>query len=1262
MLVPDQSHIDRIRDALWRRTGGGASVMIGAGFSRNARKAQPGVPKSPTWEEVTRRLFDKLYPQESTDNSQAYARNTSSSEKFLRLAQEYETAFGRAELHGFVRQLIRDDDHEPDEIHRRLLRLPWRDVFTTNWDTLIERASSSIPERKYGVVRNKEEIPLGIPPRIFKLHGSTPSPLILTEEDYRTYPVMFAPFVNTVQQAMMETIFCLVGFSGDDPNFLHWSGWVRDNMGESAPKIYLAGWLGLSNHRRRMLEDRNVVPIDLSLHPNASNWPEPLRHRYATEWILHTLEHGRRYDITEWPSPLDEQRNNSPIPVAIQPVTAVDSDKPKEEAESAPKSTDDDWLKQTKDVIEVWAHNRKVYPGWLIVPSSVFFLFNRRTDEWEPLVLRALPEFSPVGRLNAIRELVWRREISLVPISSDIESAADNALQLINCQDRTLDGTADSTVPWEDVREAWRYVALALVTAARHRFDQTLFKQRIQTLSTFRDDDPDVVQRVHHERCLWAVYSMDFQALEKLLEKWGVEHVDPFWMLRKAAILVEAGRSDEAKAMSITAFSQIREITDDEQSVRGSSREGWALFWMAARKMGLFWEEKEEFPTFSRFHRRWRELALRKCDALSEKDDLSKSISGRGEEIKPPVFDLNVRRGLGFRFSNEQNRRQIAARRAIRLSEVAGLPPSAFDLTMASDILKLAADELAVVEPETAARLVFRTVDYDQDAVLQRVLSRPRVAMMSQKIVEDLIHLCNGVIQYGLPRLSATTVRIGTISWTDRIRVALEAMSRLVLRLDPKQVEAIFDTTLDYYRDDRFSHRSLMLPLRRLLERSWETLLHDQRNCRVLDLLKAPIVGLDNFRQSFGSYDPDPGYLLTVDLLAPTRATDNEEQWTQIIGLLVRGLRAGGETRKRAAYRIPFVASWNRLTESDSMEIARALWDSRYADENGLPRDTNLPDATFLMLPQPEPALAEKRFRLKWLNENNSPQDDLKSLAENLWQVGNAISWLRDHKSTLHLSDDEKRYLIELVGRWADFSMSRHFSSFSFGEDPLQQATRRSIVGLQAIISEIVIPCSTASKLYEKIQGLNESGVPGFTLMAGIVNSLPNRFDEIVLSIRKGLVSDESDLAENAALGVFYWMKTSNAAKAPFPKPPAELVREIGVIIATRRSSTLNAALQIAEWIFNKGNKDQRNAISELVLQGLGYLNEELSYDRMQDWDENTVPSLRAHCARLALSAANHGFKKEPSVVRWLKTIENDPMPEVRYAKDRWHLPSGTGR
>ena len=285
----------------------------------------------------------------------------------LRLAQEYQTGFGRSELHRLLEGLIRDDYFAPGEIHSRLLYLPWRDVFTTNWDTLLERASFDIAERAYRVVQDVDQLPLLSQPRIVKLHGSLPAtfPLISTEEDYRTYPAKFSPFVNTVQQAMMETVFLLIGFSGDDPNFLNWSGWVRDNLGDSAPKIYLAGWLDLSPHRRRMLEDRGVVPIDLALHPKAHDWPEHQRHQYATEWLLYTLERGRPYDKTTWPS-LPSQEETA-IPDEFLPVDELVDDVPhrqpnRKRAPDSPFSNQEP-IERVRLVVDTWAHNRDLYPG-----------------------------------------------------------------------------------------------------------------------------------------------------------------------------------------------------------------------------------------------------------------------------------------------------------------------------------------------------------------------------------------------------------------------------------------------------------------------------------------------------------------------------------------------------------------------------------------------------------------------------------------------------------------------------------------------------------------------------------------------------------------------------------------------------------------------------------------------------------------------------------------------------------------------------------
>jgi hypothetical protein len=182
----------------------------------------------------------------------------------LRIASEYEAAFGKARLDALILEMTPDLQYVPSKLHRLLLELPWADVFTTNYDTLLER--TEVDGRAYQPVLKASELTTAFTPRIVKLHGSFPSqtPFIVSEEDYRTYPRKFAPFVNSVRQSLLENSFVLLGFSGEDPNFLEWTGWIRDELGESHAPIYLVSPLSLGNAERTLLNRRGVTPIDVS--------------------------------------------------------------------------------------------------------------------------------------------------------------------------------------------------------------------------------------------------------------------------------------------------------------------------------------------------------------------------------------------------------------------------------------------------------------------------------------------------------------------------------------------------------------------------------------------------------------------------------------------------------------------------------------------------------------------------------------------------------------------------------------------------------------------------------------------------------------------------------------------------------------------------------------------------------------------------------------------------------------------------------------
>jgi hypothetical protein len=283
--VPDsiRPYLNEIAERLWAER---AAVMVGAGFSKNAGSGFPD------WNQLGDLFYLKAHGVALDPAKQKYL-------NVLRLAEEVQAAIGRPALENLLRSNIPDLNIEPSRLHVELLELPWVDVFTTNYDTLLERASAKVVTRRYEPVVNKEDIPYAIKPRIVKLHGSFPSerPFIITEEDYRRYPHDYAPFVNTVQQALLENTFCLIGFSGDDPNFLQWIGWIRDNLGkDKTQKIYLVGVFDLSSARLQLLAERGIIVVDLS----CCDGIEKHDHKNALSRFFDYIR-SKKPDALDWP-------------------------------------------------------------------------------------------------------------------------------------------------------------------------------------------------------------------------------------------------------------------------------------------------------------------------------------------------------------------------------------------------------------------------------------------------------------------------------------------------------------------------------------------------------------------------------------------------------------------------------------------------------------------------------------------------------------------------------------------------------------------------------------------------------------------------------------------------------------------------------------------------------------------------------------------------------------------------------------------------
>lgn len=236
----------------------GVTAFVGSGFSLNAEI--PGQVKMKTWNQLREAFLEKLYPHSEEERK----RDTND---VVRLSSLIEAEFGHNELDNILENALPDRLIGPGKLHRKLVQLPWKDILTTNYDTLIERAASQVMN-DLKLVTNKETLLYQSSPRIIKLHGSFPNirPYIMTREDFRRYPLERPEMVNTARQCFLESLVCLLGFSGEDPNFREWIGWLKDVMGQKSlcPTYLITYKKGFHDAEKALLSQMGVDIVNLA--------------------------------------------------------------------------------------------------------------------------------------------------------------------------------------------------------------------------------------------------------------------------------------------------------------------------------------------------------------------------------------------------------------------------------------------------------------------------------------------------------------------------------------------------------------------------------------------------------------------------------------------------------------------------------------------------------------------------------------------------------------------------------------------------------------------------------------------------------------------------------------------------------------------------------------------------------------------------------------------------------------------------------------
>ncbi|MFM0114998.1 SIR2 family NAD-dependent protein deacylase [Paraburkholderia nemoris] len=812
---PDLVHFQHIRTALNR---GHAAVMIGSGFSKNAENGH----LMSDWPTLAARLVERIYVD---DDDQARAKTqTVAISGMLRLAQEFEAVLGRAELDQFLRNQLPDHMIAPGALHKELLHLCWADVFTTNYDTLLERAADDVTEYRYQLVVATEDIPLsrsGSNPRIVKLHGSFRSqrPFIFTEEDFRTYPREYAPFVNMVQQSMLENVFCLIGFSGDDPNFLQWSGWVRDRLGKHTPRIYLINFDPLNPGQRRLLESRHVTPISLQAFADANDVAGPYAaaykrlFEYLDEHAAAPEDWGRALSI-----PFRAERNEL-----------------------------------TKLVMDLRTQ-RATYPGWLVpIPPVRARLEQTAQNAVTPAMwaISGRVTLEPLEFLQLTHQTAWLLDRASVWVDAktlrlflrslrrsmhllfESESALDLALEALPSEWKTSR---------RELLEAWYDVAVFCMGRLREMGSRSIFRRLVHRVTTEKALTRYLTSDVKYQNVLYALQLYDHTQAKALLQDWNEAMIDPYWLVRYACLRAELGEFAEARRAATEAVKRIRRsIREAGDTIELIDRDMWATYllehieWLERTNSKSDWQDDEgpppvvvEFPVGSdrrvvlsavkgiasarqkkrapsnsaelTRRRRRLELSRRRYHPSDLLADIGRRLEGSNRDRLMARFSFDTPVApLRPELSEDAEARKVDAYAFIRLGNFTGLPGNGL---RGAKLYAASARHLHTLSKRCFLGTVLRSGHCASLTATDSILPRGYLADLTNASCSRAFW---SLFDSAWKQIGPAPMEQHERTARERLRFAMELMGRLVVRLADQEVEDVLSRLHEWMRNPNLS-------------------------------------------------------------------------------------------------------------------------------------------------------------------------------------------------------------------------------------------------------------------------------------------------------------------------------------------------------------------------------------------------------------------------------------------------------------------------
>ncbi len=1188
-----QPYLDEIAQCLWSKN---ASIMIGAGFSMNAKAMFENAKHFPSWQDLGNVFYEKVRGEKIAHSKYNFFDP-------LKLAYEVESNFGRPVLDNILRNNIPDSDYKPSEFHQSLLSLPWTDVFTTNYDTLLERAAESVNERNYKVVVHKDNLVHSTPPRIVKLHGcfSASTPLIISEEDYRTYPQKYAPFVNTVQQTLLENTLCLIGFSGDDPNFLKWIGWIRDNLGtQNAPKIYLIGVLNLSTSQEKALAQYNITCVDMSVCESVGEKD----HQAGIAAFIDYCEQRKEAETQKgWK--LSNELTHS----------RFSSTNPPQENEAE---------EEISQLLSLWENERLSYPNWLVAPNELRRKLWIYTRDWSSVLVQNPPISIPLLK-SFIYEFLWRKEKSLLPIFDNEVESIWQAISSEFSGDSTFDGDA-------------LYIALALLRYYREegKSDEwhSLFNQLEAHYSGQRDRD-----YLTYERALFLLVDNKSVELTDLLSTWGAGNSSAIWMYRKASILAEINKLTDAQDTLEQALIKTRRkinagtIIVDYANV---SLESYILVLLNNVNHAISIRARNWTPKPKpEYLERLEELRQFQCNPLQEIQLLELEIKHNPTPFKPVAithgFDIGSRKTTRF-YSNE-NKEALNAFRLLRFFEDTSLPFSLPYINIGVNGANNAIERISRIAPYWSMTTMLRTRNKESSEL---IFTRESLSQFESGFIDSLakryIELLsaylndeNSLYEYGL--------------------ILPEVLSRLCCRATLAVKDEIVDLLLQIYRIKK--PRNKLQSVDKLVQRLIVSFSDNEIFNRIGKITKIAYHAISDDVSELSSFDyPNPfDFFLGLSSLNIISKNHDVTVSNDMVKALLSALDSGNNEARRGASRTLFTLNDLGLLNKNQIRsfLSKLLSDK---DQYGLPQNTNYYKSAYLRIYLGNIEI-EKNIR-KYLLDL-SPLVQANTDNPNSFSIsGRADLFTKEliicSKNIKFSNEELHQYAQKLIEWWeADKAIFEKYSTDSEIIIEMRKRFSLFVESLDVVIiqNELV---EYQHSLQQMISEFKVKGLDYLRLKAVAMNYLPFDRVQFINEVEESLSSFEEQQVIDA-------LSALNQLLCKDDKLDYKCIDVLSTFIKYSRGQYLSNAFQVVINIIYEKRTYLYSQFENTVLSALGKV---LSGFDLLDFEERLA--LRSWSAKLAsdlnLYYVSNGKDVPPVLRLWEENCHS--QKEFAEIRNRW--------